>query len=305
MAERDTRWGVLLLAHGAPERLEDVPEFLLRVRDGRPLPPPAVEEIKRRYAAIGGGSPLLRHTRRQAEALAARLERPVYLGMRNWHPFIAEAVAAAVGDRLQRLVALCLAPHNSRTSVGLYKKHLDDSLAGVGGSLEVAFVESWHDHPLLIRAFAEKLQAKMREVRSAAGTDVPVILTAHSVPEETIVAGDPYERQVRETAAGVAAAAACTAWHCAFQSQGMTAGPWLGPTVESVLDRLAREGHKHVVLAPIGFVSDHVEVLYDVDIAFREQARARGLTLWRTESLNDSPLLVEALADLARARAGS
>ena len=200
MAERDLRWGVLLLAHGAPERLEDVPEFLLRVRDGRPLPPPAVEEIKRRYAAIGGGSPLLRHTRRQAEALAARLERPVYLGMRNWHPFIAEAVAAAVGDRLQRLVALCLAPHNSRTSVGLYKKHLDDSLAGVGGSLEVAFVESWHDHPLLIRAFAEKLQAKMREVRSAAGTDVPVILTAHSVPEETIVAGDPYERQVRETA---------------------------------------------------------------------------------------------------------
>lgn len=305
MAERDARWGVLLLAHGAPERLEDVPEFLLRVRDGRPLPPPAVEEIKRRYAAIGGGSPLLRHTQRQAKALAARLGRPVYIGMRNWHPFIAEAVAAAVGDRLQRLVALCLAPHNSRTSVGLYKKHLDDSLAGAGTSLEVAFVESWHDHPHLIRAFAEKLQAKMREARSAAGTDVPVILTAHSVPEETIAAGDPYERQVRETAARVAAAAACTAWHCAFQSQGMTAGPWLGPTVESVLDRLAREGHRHVVLAPIGFVSDHVEVLYDVDIAFREQARARGLTLWRTESLNDSALLVEALADLARARAGS
>ena len=305
MAERDARWGVLLLAHGAPERLGDIPEFLLRVRNGRPLPPPAVEEITRRYAAIGGGSPLLGHTRRQAEALAARLGRPVYVGMRNWHPFIAEAVQAVVGDGLRRLVAICLAPHNSRTSIGLYRQRLEEAAAPAGAALAVDFVESWHDHPLLIRAFAEKLRAKTEETRAATGADPPVILTAHSVPVETIAAGDPYERQVRDTAARVAAEAACRLWQCAFQSQGMTAGPWLEPTVESVIDRLAQEGHKHVVLAPIGFVSDHVEVLYDVDIAFREYARARRLTLWRTDSLNDSPLLIDALADLARARLGS
>ncbi len=305
MNERDAAWGVLLLAHGAPERLEDIPEFLLRVRNGRPLPPPAVEEITRRYAAIGGGSPLLVHTRRQAEALAARLGRPVYVGMRNWHPFITEAVESAGRDHVGRVVALCLAPHNSRTSVGLYRARLEEAAALAGAALAVDFVESWHDHPLLIRAFAEKLRTKRDEIRAAAGADPPVILTAHSVPVETIAAGDPYERQVRETAARVAGEAACRVWHCAFQSQGMTAGPWLGPTVESVIERLAKEGHKQVVLAPIGFVSDHVEVLYDVDIAFREYARARGIDLRRTESLNDSPLLIDALADIARARLGS
>ena len=303
MAERDAAWGVLLLAHGAPERLEDIPEFLLRVRNGRPLPPPAVAEITRRYAAIGGGSPLLGHTRRQAEALAARLGRPVYVGMRNWHPFIAEAVESAGRDHVRRVVALCLAPHNSRTSVGLYRARLEEAAAAATPAVD--FVESWHDHPFLIHAFAERLRTKIAESRVAAGADPPVILTAHSVPVETISAGDPYERQVRETAARVAAEAACRLWHCAFQSQGMTAGPWLGPTVESVIDRLAEEGHKQVVLAPIGFVSDHVEVLYDVDIAFREYARGRGMDLRRTESLNDSPLLIDALADIVRVRLGS
>lgn len=296
--EREQRWGVLLLAHGAPEKLEDIPEFLLYVCNGRPLPAPAVEEITRRYARIGGGSPLLRHTRRQAAALAARLGCPVYVGMRNWHPFIADAVREAIQAEVHHLVAVCLAPHNSRTSVGLYRSRLKEVTVQVKPSLAVRFVENWHDHPLLVRAFTEKLRAALDKAQSIAGVEVPAILTAHSVPEKTIAAGDLYDRQVGETAARVAAAAPCSLWHLAYQSQGMTAEPWLGPTVESVIDRLAAAGHRHVVVAPIGFLADHVEVLYDVDTAFRDYARVKGLSLWRTESLNDSPLLIEALASI-------
>lgn len=292
-------WGVLLLAHGAPDKLEDVPEFLLKVRNGRPLPPPVVKEITSRYAQIGGSSPLLRHTRNQAAALAGRLGKPVYVGMRNWHPFIREAVEQVLRDGLGRLMIICLAPHSSRTSVGLYKQHVDSALAGAETPPTVQFVESWHAQPSLIQAFAEKVRKGLQEARDAAGEDVPVILTAHSVPEKTIAAGDPYHEQVQETAARVAAAAGCALWHSAYQSQGMTADAWIGPTVESVIDQIAAAGHRHVLIAPIGFVCDHVEILYDVDILFRKHARARGVNLHRTESLNDNPLLIEALAAVA------
>jgi ferrochelatase len=309
MSESKTmpEWGVLLLAHGAPDKLDDVPGFLLKVRGGHPLPPAAVEEITRRYALIGGGSPLRAHTERQAQALAGLLGMPVYVGMRNWHPFIAAAVERIAAEGLGRVVAVCLAPQNSRTSVGLYRHHLKEAVTRIKPELEMIFVDTWHEQPLLIRAFAEKLRAALARAQAASGGHVPVILTAHSVPERTIAAGDPYDQQARDTAARVAAAAGCADWKLAYQSQGMTAEPWLGPTVESVLDGLARAGKHHVVIAPIGFLCDHVEILYDVDIAFRKYAQARRITLWRAESLNDSPLLIEALATLVleaiRARA--
>jgi ferrochelatase len=296
------RWGVLLLAHGAPERLADVPEFLLHVRGGRPLPEAAVQEVVRRYALIGGGSPLLKWTRRQAEAVAARLEKPVAVGMRNWKPFIAEGVAELVRAGVERMVAICLAPQNSRTSVGLYRQRLEEALVEAGGKLAAQFVESWHDHPLLIRAFAEKLREGLDKAEAAAGVRIPVILTAHSVPEKTIAAGDPYDQQAKETTARVAAEAGVAEWRFAYQSQGMTGEAWLGPQVEEELERVAAAGHRHVFLAPIGFLCDHAEILYDIDIALRASARQRGLTLWRSESLNDSPLLTEAVASLARER---
>ena len=295
------RWGVLLLAHGAPDRLDDIPEFLLHVRNGRPLPPPVVEEIKHRYALIGGGSPLLRHSRRQAELLASRLGLPVYLAMRNWHPFIAEVVLQIIRDGVEGIVVLCLAPHNSRTSVGLYRQRLEEALATSGTSLAVRFIESWHDNPALIHALAEKLRTALAEAQVSTGTPVPVILTAHSVPERTIAAGDPYDAQVRETVALVAKAAGCQHWQAAYQSQGMTSDPWIGPTVESAIEQLAAAGHRYVLLAPIGFLCDHVEILFDIDIAFRDFARGRGVALHRTESLNDSPLLIEALATIINA----
>ena len=231
-------WGVLLLAHGAPDRLEDIPEFLLNVRSGRKLPEAAVNEIVRRYGLIGG-SPLLRLSTLQAEGLAMPLGRPVYLGMRNWKPFISEAIRQINADGVERIVALCLAPQNSRTSIGLYKKVLFEDVERLAPDVQLDFIENWHDHPGLIEAFREKVATALARAQAEAGGPVPVIFTAHSVPEKTIQEGDPYERQVRETAALVAKALGLKEYCVAFQSQGMTSEPWIGPTVESLIDRLA------------------------------------------------------------------
>lgn len=292
---------VLLLAHGSPDSVEEVPDFLLRVTGGRPLPQPVVDEVKHRYGLIGR-SPLTELTLKQAELLARELGMPVYVGMRNWKPFIADAVRALVSDGIEHAVAICLAPQNSRTSVGLY---CSDLASNQGPTFAVDFVESWHDHPLLIRAFAERLRAGLDRARREAGTqEIPIIFTAHSVPERTIAEGDPYESQAKETASLVAreAALASEDWTFAFQSQGMSGGVWLGPRVEDTILGLKEKGHHDVFVQPIGFLCDHVEVLYDIDIGFKQFAETQGMRLWRAESLNDSSLLVAALADVARTR---
>jgi ferrochelatase len=291
---------VLLLAHGSPDSVAQVPDFLLRVTGGRPLPQPVVDEVKHRYGLIGR-SPLTELTLKQAELLAGELGMPVYVGMRNWKPFIAEAVRAMVSDGIEHAVAICLAPQNSRTSVGLYRSALADNET----SFAVDFVESWHDHPLLIRAFAEKLRAGLdRARREAQMQQIPIIFTAHSVPERTIAEGDPYESQTKETASLVAdeAALAWGDWTFAFQSQGMSGGAWLGPRVEDTILGLKEKGHRDVFVQPIGFLCDHVEVLYDIDIGFKQFAEAQDMRLWRAESLNDSSLLAAALAEVARTR---
>jgi len=304
-APDNQRWGVLLLAHGAPDRLTDIPEFLLNVRGGRPLPEAAVAEIVERYARIGGGSPLRRITEQQAQALAEKLGRPVYVGMRNWKPFILEGVERMSADGIERVIAACLAPQNSRTSVGLYRKSFDEAVAKAGARFAAEFIESWHEHPGLIRAFAERITAARTHAEAQAGTRVPVVFTAHSVPERTIAAGDPYAEQVHQTAALVAEAISLDDYRVAYQSQGMTAEPWIGPTVESTIDDLAAQGHRHVLIAPVGFVSDHVEILYDIDVVFREYGRTKGVTVWRSESLNSSPPFIAALASLVKSRIGA
>jgi ferrochelatase len=296
-----TKKAVLLLAHGSPDSVEQVPDFLLRVTGGRPLPQPVVKEVKHRYGLIGR-SPLTEFTLKQAELLAGELCMPVYVGMRNWKPFIADAVRAMVFDGIEHAVAICLAPQNSRTSVGLYRS---DLASNQGTAFAVDFVESWHDHPLLIRAFADKLRAGLDRARREARTqEIPIIFTAHSVPERTIADGDPYESQTKETASLVAreAALASEDWTFAFQSQGMSGGAWLGPRVEDTILGLKEKGHRDIFVQPIGFLCDHVEVLYDIDIGFKQFAAAQGMRLWRAESLNDSSLLVAALADVARTR---
>jgi ferrochelatase len=283
---------VLLLAHGAPQRVEDVPEYLNFVRSGRPVAPQVVEEIAHRYAAIGGSSPLLQWTRAQAEALESLLGIPVFYGMRNWHPFIRETMDRIRESGAERLAAICLAPQYSKMSVGFYFRRTQEAKVDAGVDAEIVWAKSYHDSPLLIEAFAEKLRPL------AAGRKV--LFTAHSLPEKALAEADPYERECRATAALVAAAAGVSDWDFAFQSQGMTADPWLGPTVESTLDRYAAEGIRDVALHPIGFVCDHVEVLFDVDLLFQPYAAERGITLVRPESLNGSVRYTETLADVAR-----
>lgn len=301
-ASDGSHWGVLLLAHGAPDKLEDVPEFLLHVRGGRKLPDAAIQEVIRRYALIGGGSPLLRLTNLQAEALARVLGRFVYVGMRNWKPFIAETVQRLADDNLEQVVVLCLAPQNSRTSIGLYRKHLYEAIEKFAPHLSLDFIENWHDHPGLIAAYREKISQALERAEAEASGAVPVVFTAHSVPTSSIADGDPYERQVRETAALVAKAMGLREYRVAFQSRGMTAEPWIGPTVESQIDELATAGFRNALLAPVGFVSDHVEILYDIDVLFRDYGRSKGVRVVRSESLNDSPVFIQALASIVSAR---
>jgi len=291
---------VLLLAHGTPENPDQIPEYLGHVTSGRALPPSVVEEIKQRYSLIGF-SPLTCWTLLQADQLAQSLGMPVFVGMRNWKPFIADTVKAIAAQNFERVIAICLAPQNSRTSVGMYRH------AVVGdGSLPFAldFVLEWHDQPSLIKGFAGKLRPDHAKASAQFGTRLPVIFTAHSVPLRTIAEGDPYEAQSRETAALVAKEAGISTdnWVFAFQSQGMSGGAWIGPTVEQTILDLKTKGHRGVFIQPIGFLCDHVEVLYDVDIVFKEFAEKQGMRLWRAESLNGSQLLTAALAELVRSR---
>ena len=313
---------ILLLAHGTPNRLSEMSEYLQHVTSGRPMPPHVIAELQHRYAEIGlkeeplpTGPPLTRWTLRQAELLEKQLGTPVYVGMRNWHPFIADIVAQMRADGVTHARVLCLAPQNSRTSTGLYKRALD---AAVNNSFTYDFIAGWADEPLLAQAFAERLQPTLTEARGA-----PVLFTAHSVPCRTIRAtsaeeagqtngpppaegiqnygaaseGDPYPVECKQTAKNVAKLLNLSDkdWFFAFQSQGIAGAPWIGPTVEDTLKALAEEGHKAVVIQPIGFLCDHVEILYDIDINFREVASGLGMKLYRPESLNDSPTLIRAL----------
>ena len=298
---------VLLLAHGTPDRVEEIPEYLSRVTQGRPLPPAVVEEVSHRFSIIGG-SPLTPLTLEQGRLLQQEIGIPVYVGMRNWKPYIADVVQQMRADGVTRAVVICLAPQNSRTSVGLYRKAV---FAAAGDALQLHFVEDWAEHPLLADAFAERLRA----TRDAFGAEVPVLFTAHSVPCRTVLSApqtdasapvpppDPYPIEAKQTARLVASRIPGLTereWFFAFQSQGMSGGPWLGPTVEDTLTALHAQGVQDLIIQPIGFLCDHVEILYDIDVGFREFAEKLGMTIRRPESLNDSRLLTLALADLAR-----
>jgi len=302
-ASEPSRTAVLLLAHGTPESPEQIPDYLRYVTSGRPLPPNVVEEITHRYSLIQF-SPLSCWTLLQADHLSQSLRLPVFVGMRNWRPFIADAVKAIAAEKYERVIAICLAPQNSRTSVGLYRR----AVVGDGNfPFALDFVDEWHDQPTLAKAFAEKFRAGHAKANAEHGTRLPVIFTAHSVPQRTIADGDPYEAQSKETAALVAKEAGLDAsdWTFAFQSQGMSGGAWIGPTVEETILSLKAKGHTGVFIQPVGFLCDHVEVLYDIDIFFKEFAQKQGMRLWRADSLNGSQMLTAALAELVRSRIGS
>jgi protoporphyrin/coproporphyrin ferrochelatase len=285
---------VLLLAHGAPERLEDIESYLQYVRGGRQPSPHVLQEVTDRYRQIGGSSPLLSWTRKQAGALRDLMQLPVFFGMRNWHPFIAETMEQVRDSGVERIAAICLAPQYSQTSVGLYIRRTEEARQWAGVTAEFAWAKSYPTEPLLIEAFAERLKPLI----TSKTLGPRVLFTAHSVPERTI-AGDPYVQEANATARAVAERLGLSDWELTYQSQGMTSEPWLGPTVESRLDACAAEGIREVVVDPIGFVCDHVEVLFDIDILFKGYAAERGIALSRPESLNDSPVFTRALAEVA------
>ena len=314
---------VLLLAHGTPDTVEEVPEYLRNVVSGRPMLQHVIEEIQHRYSLIGepkGHSPLTDLTMEQGKLLAEKLGEPVYVGMRNWRPYIADVVKQMRADGVTEMAAICLAPQNSRTSVGLYRRAAMAEAAG----MRVDFTEGWAEEALLADAFAERLRPAIAKMAAETGERVQVLFTAHSVPCRTIQAPalsegqpilwptlkqdaegapnvDPYAIEAKRTAALVAERVPESAgWCFAFQSQGASGGPWIGPSVEATLDAMAQGGVKAVMLQPIGFLCDHVEILYDIDIAFREYAVGLGMRLGRPDSLNESALLTEALAGLAK-----
>lgn len=293
---------VLLLAHGTPETIEQIPAYLLNVTGGRPLPQHVIDEISHRYALIGH-SPLTELTQLQGRLVETELQNtPVYVAMRNWHPYINDVIEKMRADGIEAAAVLSLAPQNSRTSVGLYRRTVE----AAAEHLRIDFTEGWAQHPLLIQAFAERLEPAWKKLSKEAGHSVPVLFTAHSVPCRTIQtsssgqSADPYAADAKRTAELVAARLLIEKWYFAFQSQGASGGPWIGPTVEETLDTLAQQGIKELVLQPIGFLCDHVEILYDIDILFREYAARLGIRLERPESLNGSVTLAQAIADLAR-----
>jgi len=306
---------VLLLAHGTPETVEQIPEYLRNVVSGRPMPQQVVEEIQHRYSLIGR-SPLTEITVEQArlvEAELAAMGQPVsvYVGMRNWRPYIPDVVRQMRADGVEEAAVICLAPQNSRTSVGLYRRAVEAEAAG----MRIDFTEGWAQHPLLAEAFAERLRPALHKLSAETGAPVPVLFTAHSVPCRTVQmsaaseglprlwpgqGADPYAQEAKHTAELVAARVPeISRWWFAFQSQGASGGPWIGPTVEETLNAIAAESVKALILQPIGFLCDHVEILYDVDILFRGYAAKLGVRLERPESLNASPMLAAAVADLA------
>lgn len=315
------RQAVLLLAHGTPETVDQIPEYLRNVVSGRPMPQHVVEEIQHRYSLIGH-SPLTELTLQQAELAEAELAKAghavrVYVGMRNWRPYIPNVVRQMHADGVEEAAVICLAPQNSRTSVGLYRR----AVLAEAGAMRIDFTDGWADHPLLAEAFAERLRDAQARVKAETGAYAPVLFTAHSVPTRTVQpsatdenqprhwpgeGADPYEQDARKTAELVAARVPeIPAWYFAFQSQGASGGPWIGPTVEETLNLFAAPSVNNLVsvnnliLQPIGFLCDHVEILYDVDLAFKEYAAGKGIHLKRPESLNASTILARALADLA------
>ena len=280
---------VVLMAYGSPERLTDVPAYYSDIRGGRPIAPEHLADLVERYRRLGieDSSPLNAITEQTRAALEAELGLPVFTGMKHWTPRIADAAERAVSSGADAVVGLVLAPHYSALSIMGYREQLERALAA---RAELRFVESWHDEP----AFVELLADRVR------GTDAHVVFTAHSLPARIIGSGDPYKDQLLETARLVADAAGLDAWSFSFQSESPTGEPWLGPDILDHLEALQRQGVERVLVCPVGFVSDHLEIRWDLDVEAQEKAAELGLRLERIEMPNADPRFIDALGLIVR-----
>jgi protoporphyrin/coproporphyrin ferrochelatase len=287
------RSGVLLMAHGTPSSLDEMPEYLKVVRGGRLPSPELIEEMTHNYQAIGGRSPLTDITRAQADALSKRLgpDIPVAVGMRNWHPYIGAAMGELAARQVDRVIGVPLAPQFSTLSV---QKYMDAASAVLPAGVAFEPVRTFHAHPLLLQAFAERVREAERRA------DETVVFTAHSLPKHVIESGDVYATEVAATARGVAEQAGVATYDVAYQSAGRTPEPWIGPDLSELIAARAAEGARAFLVVPIGFVCDHTEILFDIDVQARQAAERAGASIRRTESLNCAPTFIALLHELAR-----
>ena len=313
--DRPDAIGVLLMAYGTPDTLEHVEAYYMHIRGGRTPSPQLVEDLRKRYELVGGTTPLLQISEATREALERWLNADgafryeVILGMKHWHPYIEQGVQQMARLGIKRAVGLVLAPHYSRMSIAGYYQYVDAAQAKLGTHIDLIRVESWYLHPPYLQAVADRARRRLAEF--PAGESVTVVFTAHSLPEKILEYDDPYPRQLRETSEALASmlglqpwsgGAVGRTWTFAYQSAGRTPEPWLGPDLVNKVHELADAGVRNILVASIGFVSDHLEILYDIDYEAQKAARERGVTLKRTEMLNASPDFVEGLAELVRTR---
>ncbi len=307
MADRPRPIAVLLMAMGGPDSLENVEPFLLDVRGGRPTPPELVAEIRERYRATGGKSPAVGITQAVAKKLEQRLNKSraeryrVFVGLRHWRPFIKDTYAELLGGCPEQVIGVCMAPQQSSLSTGAYRKKVEEARTALQCDGPVSYVGSCYRHPQFIAAIVANIQQALLQFPVDARAVVPVLFTAHSLPERIVAAKDPYPEEVNGTVEAVTALLGNQPTRFAYQSQGRCGEAWLGPTVESAIEDLAREGCRHVLVAPIGFLCDHVETLYDIDIELKQSAAGRGIQLERIAMLNDSPAMIEILVSVLAA----
>lgn len=298
---------VLLMAYGSPSRPEDIEPYLADIRGGATPSPEAVEDLRRRYDAIGGRSPLPEITRSQAAELQGALSREgiparVFVGMKHWHPYVRDIVKGILDEGFGRILGIVLAPHYARMSIGAYEDAIHEGLRASGRSAEVTMVRQWHLHPGFVRTWADSLQAIRQARPEFAADDARVLFSAHSLPKKIVEEGDPYPGQLQESCKAIASALGTDRWVFAWQSAG-SRSTWLGPSVEDRLKELSAEGVRAVLSAPIGFTSDHLEILYDLDIGARDRATQLGMRWARTPLPNASPALTETLTSLVHMEA--
>lgn len=294
------RPAVLLMAYGSPDFISDVGEYYTHIRRGRKPSAQQLEDLISRYKAIGGKTPLLEITNQLASLIEARLnsrdacEYKVYVGMKHWRPFIEEAVSNMNRDGISDCVAIAMAPHYSRASTEGYIDCVESAVVKIGCGIRFRYVKSWWSNHLFVRTVASRIRALL----TGATPGARVLFTAHSLPKKIIDEGDPYQDELFSSCKAVASELGLERWEFAYQSAGRTEGPWLGPGMLETIERLAAEGLRKIIICPIGFVADHLEILYDVDIEAKQAAARVGVEIVRAESLNAAPDFVEALADI-------
>ena len=293
--------GVLVMAYGGPDTLEEVEPYLMDVRGYRATASEIVQEVRERYREIGGRSPIRERTQAQADALQKALTEPgqdfkVFIGMRHWHPFIQETLVKMRAQGIERTVGLVMAPHYSRMSIQAYFKKIDEADSG----MQIAKIHDWHLLPEYLDALVYRVQTALERFPESVRADVPVIFTAHSLPERILEWGDPYPMQLLATMDALIERLGPRPHEFAYQSAAISTEPWLGPDASEVMQRFAAEGKRHLLICPIGFVCEHVEILYDIDIVYQKRARELGIQLERITMLNDDPTMIRGLGRLVR-----